>query len=170
VGIREGLNKKKGLSVGLAAAFVLIAVVALIQQFRPVKKANLAQAFYSDDDGKTWFTDSAFLIAPFDHNGKTAVIAEVYTYDNGSKQFCAYVAKYNDQTKHRLDQAIAQAQAQGQSPGSLGIWNDRSLSANMLVKLPGPDNPWISISDPQSVQVCSVHSPDGSAIDQLFVY
>jgi len=98
VGIREGLNKKKGLSVGLATAFVLIAVLALVQQFRPVKRANLAQAYYTDDDGKTWFADSAFLIAPFDHNGKTAVIAEVYTYDNGSKQFCAYVAKYNDQT------------------------------------------------------------------------
>jgi len=40
----------------------------------------------------------------------------------------------------------------------------------MLVKLPGPGNSWIPINDPESVQVCSVHSPDGSAIDQLFVY
>jgi len=171
MGIREKLSTQKVVSGGIAALLLAISALLLISQFHTPRRAKLSEAYYSDDDGQTWFADSAFQVPPFDHNGKTAVIAEVYTYDNGSKQFCAYLAKYTDGSRQRLAAAFADAQAQGRSPGDVPLLHDPNfINSGMLVKLPGANNPWIPLSDARSIDVCTVHSPDGSAIDQLFVY
>jgi hypothetical protein len=171
MGIREQISAQKIVPAAIAVVLMAVAVFILLQQFRQPAKANLSQSFYSDDDGQTWFADSAFQVPPFGHNGKTAVSALIYTYDNGSKKFCAYLAKYNDSTKQRLEAAYADAKAQGQPLGSVSLLHDRNfINGGLMVKLPGANNPWIPMDDPHSIDVCMVHSPDGSAIDQLFVY
>ena len=40
----------------------------------------------------------------------------------------------------------------------------------LQVKLPGDNNPWIPYLDPRANQVFSIHSPDGSVVDEVFVY
>ena len=86
MGIREKLKEKPAVTACIAAVFLAIAVGILIWSYWPEKKADLSKAYYSDDDGKTWFAESAFLVTPFQHNGKTAVVAQVYSYDDGKKQ------------------------------------------------------------------------------------
>jgi hypothetical protein len=168
--IRKKLADDKKMGIAIAIVLLAIAAFALAVQFWPQRKANLAMAYYSDDDGKTWFKDSAFRVAPFDHNGKTAVMAEIYNYDNGSKEFCAYLAKYTDETKRRLETAIADAQAKGEPPGSVGLYNDRPfLNSGTMVKAPG-NSPWVPFNDPRAAPVFSIHSPDGSVVDEVFVY
>jgi hypothetical protein len=44
------------------------------------------KACYTDDDGKTWFVDSAYKVVPFDHDGNQAFRALVFTYANASKK------------------------------------------------------------------------------------
>src|SRR5215469_441335 len=141
--IRSKLADDKVVGAAVGIGLILLAAIVLAYQLWPQKKANLAQAYYTDDDGATWFADSAYKVAPFDHNGKTAVIAEVYSYDGGGKKFCAYVAKYTPDAKKKLESAIADSMAKGQSPGSIALFNDRGfLNGGMMVKHAGKGE-WI---------------------------
>ncbi len=170
--IRKSLQGKPIAGVGVAVVLVLVAGLILAREYWPEKKANLAQAYLTDDDGKTWYVDSAYLVPPLDHNGKTAVFAEVYSYDGGSKRFCAYLQEYTPDAKKRLEASIAEAVKNGQPPGSARLFQDPSfMRSAVLVKPPGAaDGQWIPQADPAASDVMAIHSPDGSAVDQVFVY
>jgi hypothetical protein len=169
--IRKALEGKPIMGIALGVVLLALAGLILARQLWPAKRANLSQAYYSDDDGRTWFEDSVYRVPPFDHDGKTAVFAEVYTYDNGSKEFCAYLAKYTPAAKARLEQALSAAEKAGQPPNSVALYRDATFMGEaMLVKKPGSGNDWVSYSDPRSIDVRSVHAPDGTAVDQVFVY
>jgi hypothetical protein len=168
--IRKAIQGKP--VVGIAITVVLLAISGMIlaRQYWPEKRANLSETYFTDDDGNTWFADSAYLVPPFDHNGRTAVFAQVFSYDNGSKKYCAYESKFTDKAKERLEAALAEAQKNNQPPSSVSLYRDRTfMSQEILVKQPGSEK-WIPMADPQANSVCSVHSPDGSAVDQCFVY
>jgi hypothetical protein len=169
--VRSAISEKKTLSLIGAICLLVVAGVCLAYQFWPQRKVNHDIMFFSDDDGQTWFKDSFYQVPPFDHNGKTAVIAEVYSYDNGSKEFCAYLAKYTPEAKKKLEAALADATANNQPVGNVSLYHDHGfIDSGMLVKLPGPNQPWILFSDPRASTVFSIHSPDGSAVDQVLVY
>jgi hypothetical protein len=169
--IRERMQANKLLGYAIAGGLILIAALAFAIQFWPQRKPNLAKQFYTDDDGQTWFEDRVSNVAPFDHNGKTAVIAEMYTYDNGSKMYCAYLAKYTDDGKKKIEAQIADAQSKGQPVDDVPLLHDpQFMRWNMLVKSPGPNNPWLAYSDPKAASVFAIHTPDGSPADEAFVY
>jgi hypothetical protein len=169
--IREKLRNSPGFAAWTAGVFVLVAIGVLTYSYWPEKKANPLQGLYSDDDGQTWFADNIFKVAPFDHNGKTAVVAQVYSYDDGKKKFCLYVSRFTPEAKKQLETAIAEAQKNGQSPGSIGLYKDRGfMTRSMEVKLAGPNHPWIRYDDPKAQDVFAIHSPDGSDVDQVFAY
>jgi hypothetical protein len=171
MGIREKLREKPGLTTGVAAAFVLLAAAVMTYSYWPEKKADLSQAFYTDDDGQTWFADSTFKVAPFDHNGKTALIAQVYSYDDGKQKFCAYVSRFTPEGKKQMEAALADAEKKGLPPGSVSLYQDRGfMNRSVEVKLSGPNHPWIRYDDPKAQEVFTIHSPDGSAVDQVLVY
>jgi hypothetical protein len=145
--------------------------VIMARQFWPQKKADLSQSYFTDDDGASWYVDSEYLVPPVDHNGKTAVFAQVYSYAKGDKQFCAYMTRYSDSAKKKLEAAIADAKSRGQSPNSVSLFQDRGFMQSAIeVKKPGAGNQWINQSDPRAIDVISVHAPDGSAVDQVYVY
>jgi hypothetical protein len=171
MGIREKLKESPSTAAGAAAIFVLVAVAIIVHSFWPEKKADLSQAFYTDDDGKTWFADSTYLVTPFDHNGKTAVVAQIYSYDDGKKQFCAYLAQFTPQAKRTLEAALSDAQKNGRPAGSVTLYQDpRFMKEGTEIKLPGSNNSWIPYDDPRAQSIFSIHSPDGTAVDQVFVY
>jgi hypothetical protein len=168
MGVREAMKEKSNITLIGAVAFVLLGAVLLARAYWPEKKANLEQTFYSDDDGATWFSDSLFKVAPFTRNGKTAVGAQIYTYQDGKKQFCGYLTKFAPDAKAQLDAVLSDAQSRGQAPGSVGLYRNHDfMNRSVLVKAPGPNNPWLSSDDPRSQAIRSVHSPDGSEIDIL---
>ena len=169
--IREMMNQKKSLAAVGGASLVLLAIGIVVAQNWPESRAKLGMAYYTADDGKTWFEESTYNIAPFTHDGKEAVIAVVYSYANGSRKFCPYVAKYTPEAKKRLEAAIAEAKAKGLPPDSVALFRDRQFMATaMLYKKPGANNPWVRGDDPRALEVQSVVSPDGSELDQVFVY
>lgn len=168
---RKFIHGKPIAGIGVAVVLIFLASVILARQFWPERKADLSQAFLTDDDGASWYTDSEFLVPPIDHDGKTAVFAQVYSYANGSKQFCAYMTRYSAEAKKQLDAAFAQAKANGQPASSVALLQDRHFLQNALeVKKPGANNKWLSQNDPAAIDVMSVHAPDGSAVDQVYVY
>lgn len=169
--VRERMQTNRLLGVAVGGGLLLIAAIAMAIQFWPQKKPDLAVQYFTDDEGQSWFSGDISNIAPFDHNGKTAVIAEAFTYDDGSKKFCAYLAKYTPEGQKELAAQIADAKSKGQPLNGISLLHDPFfMRANMLVKLPGPTNPWLAYTDPRASQVFSIHSPDGSVVDQAFVY
>jgi hypothetical protein len=169
--IRENLGKNRIVGVGIGVALLVLAASAIAVEFWPEKKPDLLMQYYTDDEGQTWFSDEVSNVAPFDHGGKTAVIAQLFTYDNGSKKYCAYLVKYTPDAKKRLDAAVADAKAKGQPASEIPLLHDPLfMRSNALVKLPGSGHDWVPFLDPSAIQVFAPHSPDGSAVDQVFVY
>ena len=171
MGIRENLRDKPAIGWAAAGALVLISVGVLARTYWPERKADTSRVWYTDDDGQTWFADSGTLLPPFERNGKTVVVAEVYSYAGGGKKFCAYLAKFKPEAKKQLEDSQAEAKRAGKPPEAAAVYRDpRFMSAAMLVKKPGPGNEWVPQDDPKAIDVLTIKSPDGSAVDQVLVY
>ena len=167
--LREKISSNNNVGMGVGIGMVVLAAIIFAVMYWPETQADLNQAYYSDDDGKNWFADSAFRVAPFERNGKTAVVAHIYNYAGGSKEFCGYLAKFTPEAKAKLEAAIAEAKRNGKDAGSVSLWTDQGfMRSAVVVKKPG-DSAWIGYSDPKANAVFSVKSPDGSEIDQSFV-
>jgi hypothetical protein len=171
MGLRQSIQESQKTTTVVAVALIAAALIAIAYRNWPQRKPDLSQALYSDDDGQTWFADSALRVPPFDHGTKPAVGAQVYSYDDGSKQFCAYLFKYRAEAQKQLQDAITSAQQQGKSPDEIELLHDPGfINKGMMVKLPGPGHPWLAWTAPESAAVFAIHSPDGTAVDQCFAY
>lgn len=104
MGIRETLNEKPAIAYGGFGVLLLIAMGILFFYMRSsssstapvaVTKPPGDQAFYSDDDGKTWFPDAVRKATPFPHGGKDAVRAMVYRCSDG-KLFVSYLVRHTE--------------------------------------------------------------------------
>ena len=110
MGVREGLNSKMGVGAGVAIAFVAVALIAfLLMAGRstgvPVD-TEPTMAFYSDDDGKTFFKDNIRKIVPFDHNGKQAYRADVFKGPDGNV-FVGLLYRHTDMGKKQMNEYLA---------------------------------------------------------------
>jgi hypothetical protein len=73
VGIRETLNDNQRATTIVAGAVAVIAIGLIVWQATGGGAPTItAQAFYTTDDGKTWFADDIYKPAPFQHEGKPA--------------------------------------------------------------------------------------------------
>jgi hypothetical protein len=111
-------------------------------------------AWYSVDNGATWFQDSAERIPPFEHEGKQAVRLHLYSCDDGKTTFVGYLQKLPEEVfKKYRDKGIDPAKV-----------DDDELAADSgwLVKRPA-DTDWVSSKGGgQAYQaVTVVHSPNG---------
>src|SRR5688500_9050171 len=81
MGVRESLNENKKLGVGVGAGIFVVALAILSFQLFGGGGTGVeapTSAFYTDDDGKTFFKDDAYKVVPFNHGGKQAYRAEVF--------------------------------------------------------------------------------------------
>lgn len=111
MGVREKLNQS---NVGVIAGVGLIVVAVGIAAFylKPASRPSGLMDFYTDDDGQTFFKDSAIQFPPFDHDGKQANEAEVFKNTKGD-EFVAVQRRYTKDVKQKLEAEYADDQAQG---------------------------------------------------------
>jgi hypothetical protein len=114
MGILQTAQEKPALVGALAAGIILMAVAAvcseLLARGHPAA-AVPSEAFYSDDDGKTWFVDDIGKFPPFDHNGRPAYLARVFRC-GGGEPFVAYLQRFTDREKAEIQAAVAKDPAQ----------------------------------------------------------
>jgi hypothetical protein len=109
MGILQSAREKPAFVGAAAAGITLIGVLAVgFEMFGRSHRAPAAakEAFYSDDDGKTWFVDDIDKFPPFDHNGKPAYRAGVFRCGS-AEPFVAYLQRFTDREKKELQAAIA---------------------------------------------------------------
>lgn len=167
MGLRETLNQKKSASILGAVALMLLAGGFLTYTQWPNRPLKIDKAYYTVDDGQTWFADSVYKVPPYEYDGKTAVRAMVYTYDHGSKTFCPYLQRFNAETKKRLDDAVAKATQDGKPLSSVDLFGSPEITHGTEVKLPGPGHQWVSSMDVVNASkvFAAAQSPDGGDID-----
>jgi hypothetical protein len=160
--LRERLNDKK-VGMGAAVALLLLACGILTYYFlsHTIEKPNVSTAYYSDDDGQTYFKDSIYKFAPFDHNGKTAVQA-VIAESNGH-DFVGYLERYKADAQKQLQEKYDDAVKNGVSPQKSVLEMMGTLTGQMEVKLPGSGHPWLPSSQ---VGRLDVKSPSGDIPDK----
>ena len=160
MGIRQTLNENPAISLGAAAGVILIALIFIIWELmggsKPAAPAGTRMAYYSDDNGATWFPDDGTKIPPFDHNGKTAALAIIYKCASG-QPFCLYLQQYTPEGKQRLEQLkLSSSSARALGAGALTMTE---------VKKPGPKSKWVKFTPQTSREFMDIMKPvcpDGS--------
>jgi hypothetical protein len=104
------INKQQSYSnLGLVAATVLI-LVGAGYSWHSLRHSDIpptqSECFYTDDGGQTYYKDTILKFPPFDHDGKTAVEAKVFT--DGNRTFVGMLWRYKPDMKKKLEDIYAQ--------------------------------------------------------------
>jgi len=165
--VREIINRnsKLTLAVMIVGVFTVLSVAAY--QARMPSVIVPTSGYFSDDDGKTYFQDDASKIPPFDHNGKPAVSAYLFTAGDG-KPFVGYLeraisAEARDAVITARRQLIEQASSRS-IPDSSVI---EQIAKSMEVKRPGADK-WVRAVSPESRSIIIVNDSTGQPATAVF--
>jgi hypothetical protein len=175
--IRQTLNENPilaGVGAGvvgvLALGFVLIRACSSPDE--PTRGTVSTKAYFTTDDGKTWFVDDVKNVPPYTVNkpgdpnhGKTAVRARVVRC-KGGQPYAATLERYSSEEKQRLEKILKQ---QGEKARRLP--RDYMSGATALLKKPGTgDQGWLTFSANTSDQwraLAVPTCPDGSKAESV---
>lgn len=102
--IRERFNRNPAVTGGAALALIILAGLVIIWQIRSTAPRNEDQAYFTLDDGKTWFIDDITKVPPFEKNGKMAVKAYLYKCKGVDQPFVGYVERFADPVMKQLQE------------------------------------------------------------------
>src|SRR5262245_22883849 len=103
MGVREHLNRHRRLTIGASAVVIALVTGLIVLQSRANRKmmpTSLPDAYYSVDDGKSFFAANSENVAPFIFEGKTAVRAYVFECDG--RRFVGYLERYTPEARTSL--------------------------------------------------------------------
>jgi hypothetical protein len=170
MGIRETLNQNSYVAVGITAGAIAVAGWFIVSTFRANAMPNYGKAaYYSDDDGATYFEDDNKLVPPFDHHGKQAYKAYVYTCDNGRTKWVGYLEGYLPDARKKVEELRVEMDRMAKDPHATPPPPDKDpvyalpkiQQKGLLVKKPGQGK-WVSQADGSAfTSVQHVECPDG---------
>jgi len=146
------------------AALVVIASLAFI--YRHVSdEVPMAgppkQLFATVDDGKTFFVAPGDQLPPYEHEGKTALRAHVFSCDGGRTRFVGYLERYSLRAKALMIETWKAEKTNGGRPSV-----NQELFEGIEIKKPG-DADWVRQSEvARAASITNVRcpeSPDASA-------
>jgi hypothetical protein len=143
VGVRERLNQNRTFAITAAAVMLLAgAAFGLWQAFggRQEVRRDEQRAYFSADDGTSWFPADAAKMPPIEHEGKTAYRVRVFRCPTG-KQFVSQLERYTPDDKKRLEAQIQALVAEGRQVDVAQL----GLSPTMQVKKPG-EKEWMALN------------------------
>jgi hypothetical protein len=172
LGIRQTLNDNPsaaaiGAGVIILAALAFVFVRACSGPDDPARGTGSSKAYFTTDDGKTYFVDDVVNVPPYkvnkpgdSNNGKTAVRARVVRC-KGGQPYVAALEMYNEVDKQRLEQILRQQGGKAQR-----LPRDYLSGVYAMLKKPGTgEQGWTSFSISSSQQwgaLAVPTCPDGS--------
>ena len=139
--VRELIRRRQTLAGVLAIVMIVGAGVAIFVQARD-SGAGSGKAFFSNDDGKTFFVDRNTRLAPFDKDGRPAYRAHVF--ECGGKRVVGFLSCYTPAALKALEEAKASRGTGRPPPNAAALATVGTYG--LLVKRPG-DPAWVSQAD-----------------------
>lgn len=159
MGLREVLNQHPKSGTVIAGVIVVVGLAAVVLNAggsgpRPVSESR---AYFSVDDGKTWFADAASNPSPFNKDGKTAY--RVFVWRCGtSAPFVSHLFR-NAGSSIGGDRSKAASNADERTPPAMS-------GASIEVKRPGTgDRGWVRVDSAEGAAIVRPQSPDGNTKD-----
>jgi len=159
-GVRHKLSENKALGIGLGAVLLVVSFGIIgLQLFggRSDDVVVATQAFYTDDDGATFFKDDINKVVPYERNGKQVYRCDVFQ-DADGKQFVGLIYRYTDFGRREIEEYIA-----GGANDPDGLTRFSIDQRGMQVKRVGaPERAWV-LNDELTTERLreSVKSPSG---------
>ncbi len=171
MGIRETLNKNPALTTGVTGGIIGIALIYILYSVifsgGGGSGGTFTQAYYSIDDGKTFYADEIDLVPPLQKDGKEAVRVFVFTCDGGKTKFVAYMERFTPKGKKALEDARAKAKANPNQDMSAEFMAMEQIQfTEREVKKPG-EGKWVKASSNESGAVMSIKCPEGQSDENL---
>lgn len=142
--------------IAICCGVIVLAVFLAIANTKSAVPTMPTKAFYSDDDGSTYFVDDITKLYPFDHDGRQAYRAYVFRSDSG-KPFIGYIERITDNAMQRLNEL----KSQPSTPEIITQIGDVE-AAGREIKKPG-DSKWYRINSNGYIAIIQgVTAPDGS--------
>ena len=113
MGVRQWFNDYPRVTIAVVGLVALVAIGAVVMQVmagRPKIQGALPDAYYTVDDGKTFFSANSEKVPPFDHKGQKAVRA--YVYECGGERFVGYLERFNPEAHKAMTGGTATPQHQ----------------------------------------------------------
>jgi hypothetical protein len=159
--VREMLNQYKGVVAVVALLVTVAAVSFMVWASGNRIPGQLTRAYFSDDDGKTYFVDDAKRICPFDHNGKPAVHAYVFNLGAGEPTV-VYLSRYTESARAKLTALGATA---GDPDAASQIAEIKSTG--MEVKKPGDKN-WVGSNSAEGMELAVPKGVSGAVPHEVY--
>jgi hypothetical protein len=168
MGVREAIKKRPMIAAGIAVVLALGAIAFAYLQISdgggsPGPASDSERAFFTVDDGKTWFIEDASQLAPFEHDGKEAVRA--YVLECNGKKYVNHLERYTPEGKQAMIR-LREIVKTGPPPGSLVA---AAQQHGREVKRPG-DTQWIPSNAPAAEAIITLKSPPGGAGEPTVVF
>jgi hypothetical protein len=108
----------------------------------------VASAYYSTDDGQSWFVEDRAKIPPFEHQGKPAYRAYVFKCGENGKPFVAYLERFAEPARTELANRNPGAPSGG---AGAGAGAGAALNDAIEVKQPGAGE-WVKLTSTRGAQ------------------
>jgi hypothetical protein len=158
MGLRETIDRKPHLAAGIGGGLIVVGIVAVALQLRaggPPEPSD--RAFYSTDDGQSWFEESIGKLPPFTHDGKEAFRAYVYQC-NGGKPFVSHLERFTPEGRKAVESAGAKDAV---SLARVAAANPKGPMWGKEVKRPG-SNQWVAADNlAKASPIMSPRCPEG---------
>jgi len=145
------LNRHMRVSIACCLACVLFTGM-VIYHIMGGGSSGATKAYYTTDDGATWFVDSAALNPPIDHAGKEANRLHIFYYDG--KRNPLYLERYYPDMKAALDNAK-------NDPVELRRLALPSAGGREVKSVSG--GPWVAVRSGEGSKVTAIPSDDPDA-------
>src|SRR5436190_11669021 len=155
--LREAINRKPATAIAVSVVVIALVLVFIAMRAGGEREASSSssgpKAWYTVDDGRTWFADAANKMVPFDHGGKPAYRCYVWSCDGGKTKFVSHLERVKADTLGVLTRAgKTRVEFLEMPPGS------------QQVKPAGAgDAEWRDVTDPGAVTISTPRCPAGSA-------
>jgi hypothetical protein len=160
MGLREIVNRQRTTVIVVSVIVTVGALVSLaLRNADNSLPLSNDRAFFSTDDGQTYFEGPNDKVPPFEHEGRTAVRALVFRC--GKTEWVGFLEQYNREAKQALEAAAREATKANPDPAVLQKAGHLGRSG-IEIKKPG-EKTWHGSSTPPAVAAKAIQCPEGDA-------